>query len=813
MNGNHDQAPPQAARPHFDLPPDGLIVIPVRNFVLFPGMVSPLSIGRPSSIAAAQEAARSERPVGIILQRDPGADLPTPDQMYKVGTIASIVRYITTQEGNHHIVCQGQQRFGVLEFVQGMPFYVARMQELPDREESGAEVQALMMQLRERSSEIVGLLPQVPQDVLRALQAITSPAAFADFVAGLMDIGPEEKQDVLETLDVRQRLEKVLGHLNNRIEVLRLSRQINEQTRRRMDDRQREFMLREQMKTIQSQLGEDEGGDELADLRDALARAHMPEDIETHAVKEMRRLEKMSDASAEYSMLRTYLEWLTELPWEDPPQDTIDLNQARDILDREHFGLDRIKRRILEFLAVRKLNPHGKSPILCFVGPPGVGKTSLGQSIAHATGRKFVRVSLGGVHDEAEIRGHRRTYVGALPGNIIQAIRKAGTRNCVMMLDEVDKMGASHQGDPNAALLEVLDPEQNSTFRDNYLAVPYDLSKVLFVCTANMLDTMPGALRDRLEIISLPGYTGEEKLQIARRYLVPRQLSANGLAAEQVTITDAALRTVVHDYTREAGVRNLEREIGAIFRHVAVRIAEGTADHVAIDSADVPAILGPRKFESEVALRTSLPGVATGLAWTPVGGDILFVEASRVLGNGRLILTGQLGEVMKESAQAALTLLKSHGSSLGLGPDVFRRCDVHVHVPAGAIPKDGPSAGVAIFIALASLAMGTPVRNDVAMTGEISLRGLVLPVGGIKEKVLAALRAGIKTVMLPFRNQKEMEEIPEDARRQLQFVWLNNVDEAVIVAIGTPAPRPEAPQETRQQRPVAPSQPVWHAPQ
>jgi ATP-dependent Lon protease len=814
MNGNHDQAQPQAARAHVDLPPDGLIVIPVRNFVLFPGMVSPLSIGRPSSIAAAQEAARSERPVGIILQRDPGADMPRPGQMYQVGTMASIVRYITTPEGSHHIVCQGQQRFRVLEFVEGMPFYVARIEELPDRDDNGADVQALLMQLRERAGEIVGLLPQVPQDVIRALQAITSPAAFADFVAGLMDIGPEEKQDVLETLDVRQRLEKVLGHLNNRIEVLRLSRQINEQTRRRMDDRQREFMLREQMKTIQSQLGEDEDGDsELADLREALARAHMPEDIETHAVKEMRRLEKMSDASAEYSMLRTYLEWLTELPWEDPPQDPIDLNQARDILDREHFGLDRIKRRILEFLAVRKLNPNGKSPILCFVGPPGVGKTSLGQSIAHATGRKFVRVSLGGVHDEAEIRGHRRTYVGALPGNIIQAIRKAGTRNCVMMLDEVDKMGASHQGDPNAALLEVLDPEQNSTFRDNYLAVPYDLSKVLFVCTANMLDTMPGPLRDRLEIISLPGYTGEEKLQIARRYLVPRQLGANGLSAEQVTITDAALRTVIHDYTREAGVRNLEREIGALFRHAAVRIAEGTADHVAIDSADVPAILGPKRFESEVALRTSLPGVATGLAWTPVGGDILFVEASRVLGSGRLILTGQLGDVMKESAQAALTLLKSHGSSLGLGPDVFRRCDVHVHVPAGAIPKDGPSAGVAIFIALASLAMGTPVRNDVAMTGEISLRGLVLPVGGIKEKVLAALRAGIRTVMLPIRNQKELEEIPEDARRQLQFVWLNNVDEAVIVAIGTPTPRPEAPQDARGQRPIAPSPPVWHAPQ
>jgi ATP-dependent Lon protease len=572
--------------------------------------------------------------------------------------------------------------------------------------------------------------------------------------------------------------------------VLRLSRQINDQTRQRMDERQREFMLREQLKTIQSELGEDETVDtELAELRQAIARAGMPEDIEAHALKEMRRLEKTSEASVEYSMLRTYLEWLTELPWATAPEHTIDLAQARAILDQDHFGLDRIKRRILEYLAVRKLNPHGKSPILCFVGPPGVGKTSLGQSIARATGREFVRVSLGGVHDEAEIRGHRRTYVGALPGNIIQSIRKAGTRNCVLMLDEVDKMGASFHGDPSAALLEVLDPEQNSTFRDNYLGVPFDLSQVLFICTANMLDTMPGPLLDRLEIISLPGYTGEEKAQIARRYLVERQLQANGLQPGQVSISDDALRALIHDYTREAGVRGLEREIGAVFRHAAVRIAEGVAEHVAIESPDLAAILGPKKYESEVAMRTSLPGVATGLAWTPVGGDILFVEASRVAGSGRLILTGQLGDVMKESAQAALTLVKAHGATLGLGPDLFRRSDVHVHVPAGAIPKDGPSAGVAMFIALASLAMATPVRSDCAMTGEISLRGLVLPVGGIKEKVLAALRAGITTVLLPARNQKELEEIPEDARRQLQFVWLNNVDEAIVVAIGAPAAR------------------------
>jgi ATP-dependent Lon protease len=778
-----------AAEPaHFALPPDALILIPVRNLVLFPGMVAPVSIGRERSIAAAQEAARSERPIGILLQRDVAVELPEPGQLHTIGTTASIVRYLTSQDGSHHIVCQGQQRFRINEFLAGFPFLAARVQLLPEQEDDKhPAVQALLLQLRQRASEIMGLLPQVPQELARSVQAIGAAGAFADFVAGLMDIGLEDKQDILATLDLEPRLDKVLDHLVHRIEVLRLSRQINQQTRQRMDERQREFMLREQLRTIQSELGETDSGEaELAGLREEIAGAAMPDEVQAHALKEMRRLEKMSEASVEYSMLRTYLEWLTELPWAATPDEAIDLSAARAILDQDHFGLDRIKRRILEYLAVRKLNPQGKSPILCFVGPPGVGKTSLGQSIARSTGRKFVRVSLGGVHDEAEIRGHRRTYVGALPGNIIQAIRKAGTRNCVLMLDEADKLGASFQGDPSAALLEVLDPEQNSTFRDNYLAVPFDLSQVLFICTANMLDTMPGPLRDRLEIISLPGYTGEEKEQIARRYLVQRQLSANGIRPEQVSLSDAAIRCLIHDYTREAGVRSLEREIGAVFRHAAVQIAEGRADHIAIDSADVPAILGPKRFESELAMRTSMPGVATGLAWTPVGGDILFAEASRVAGSGRLILTGQLGEVMKESAQAALTLVKAHGPGLGLGPDVFRRNDVHIHVPAGAIPKDGPSAGVAIFIALASLAMGTPVRSDCAMTGEISLRGLVLPVGGIKEKVLAALRAGITTVLLPARNEKDLEEIPEDARRQLNFVWLNTVDDAVLAAIGAP---------------------------
>jgi ATP-dependent Lon protease len=579
----------------------------------------------------------------------------------------------------------------------------------------------------------------------------------------------------------------VLTFLVHRIEVLRLSREIDQQTKDRMEERQREFLLREQMKTIQKELGESEGGTaEIAEISEAIAKAKMPEEAETHAKKELKRLERMSESAAEYSMLRAYLDWLTELPWSVLTEDRIDIPEARKILDEDHFGLAKIKRRILEYLAVRKLNPQGKSPILCFVGPPGVGKTSLGQSIAKATSRKFVRLSLGGVHDEAEIRGHRRTYIGALPGNIIQAVRKAGARNCVMMLDEMDKLGMGVRGDPSSALLEVLDPEQNSTFRDNYLAVPFDLSKVMFITTANMLDTIPGPLRDRMEIIELPGYTEEEKAQIARRYLVPRQLEANGVKSEQCEITDHAIHAIIRDYTREAGVRNLERELGSTLRNAAVRIAEGTAQQIRIDGEDLHGILGPRKFESELAMRTSVPGVATGLAWTPVGGDILFIEASRSPGSGRLILTGQLGDVMKESAQAALTLVKARCPECKVEPEFFEKGDIHVHVPAGAVPKDGPSAGVAMFVALASLATNRSVRNDRAMTGEISLRGLVLPVGGIKEKVLAALRAGINTVLLPARNMKELEEIPEEARKQLQFIWLETVDDAMREAIVAP---------------------------
>ena len=761
------------------LPEDALVIVPLRNAVLFPGVMSPITIGRAPSVAAAQEAVRGEKPVGFLLQRDPEKKDLTPDDLHWVGTVGQVVRYLTN-EGTHHLVVQGQSRFRVLEFLDGWPFLVARVAIIETPDEVTADIEARFLQLKERAVEAIGLLPNVPDELVSVVQAMTSPALLADMVANLVDTKNEDKQAVLEAFDLRSRLDKVLALLGERVEVLRLSKEIGDKTRKEFDERQREHVLREQMRQIQKELGEDgEGAAEIEDLKKAVDEAGMPEETLRHAKKELKRLERMGEGSAEGSMLRTYLEWLSELPWKIADSNPIDIAQARSVLDEDHYGLEKIKRRILEYLAVRKLNPQGKSPILCFVGPPGVGKTSLGQSIARATGRKFQRVALGGTHDEAEIRGHRRTYIGALPGNIIQAIRRAESRNGVLMLDEIDKLGAGgFHGDPSSALLEVLDPEQNARFRDNYLGVDFDLSKVMFIATANQLDTIPGALRDRMEIIQLPGYTEEEKLEIAQRYLVKRQLDSNGLTAEQVALTVAALRALIGDYTREAGVRNLERELGSVLRSAAMKIAEGKTEAVILDVADVHAILGAPRFENEVAKRTAMPGVATGLAWTPVGGDILFIEATRVPGSGRLILTGQLGDVMKESAQAALTLAKMYiGESLD-------KSDLHVHVPAGATPKDGPSAGVAMFLALASLLAGKPVRADVAMTGEISLRGLVLPIGGVKEKVLAALRAGIKTVMLPKRNQRDLEDVPAAAREKLEFVWLENVEDAVRCAMG-----------------------------
>ena len=780
---NEDARQPSATIP--PLPPDALIIVPVRGVVLFPHLVLPVTLARPRSIAAAQQAVRDQRQVGILMQRAADIADPAPIDMHRMGTVASIVRYLTAPDGTHHLVCQGDQRFQVTEFLNGWPFFVARVVRIPEPESRSPEIEARFINLKAQTAEAISLLPQAPPELAASIQSITSPAALADLAVTYMDVTPEEKQEVLETVDLAARMDKVARMLAQRIEILRLSNEIGQQTRTALDKRQREALLREQMAAIQRQLGEGDEGKaaEIAELNEAITKAGMPEEVEQQARKELRRLERMPEAAAEYGMVRTYLDWLIELPWRLPEPAPIDIAEARRILDEDHYGLEKIKRRIIEYLAVRKLAPQGKAPILCFVGPPGVGKTSLGQSIARAMNRKFVRVSLGGVHDEAEIRGHRRTYIGALPGNIIQAIRKAGARDCVMMLDEIDKLGAGIQGDPASALLEVLDPEQNSTFRDNYLGVPFDLSRVVFITTANMLDTIPGPLRDRMEIITLAGYTAQEKLQIARRYLVRRQMEANGAQPGQVEIVDDAIREIIARYTREAGVRSLEREIGKVLRHAAVRLAQGESGPIRIAAADLASILGPPQFESEIALRTSVPGVATGLAWTPVGGDILFIEATRLPGSGRLILTGQLGEVMRESAQAALSIVKSHAASFGIDGKRFENADIHIHVPAGATPKDGPSAGVAMFMALVSLMSERTVRNDTAMTGEISLRGLVLPVGGIKEKVVAAHRAGIKRVMLPARNRKDFEDIPEEARRELEFVWLERVDDAVAAGL------------------------------
>ncbi|MCC6250587.1 MAG: endopeptidase La [Rubrivivax sp.] len=781
---------PPSARP---LPDDVLAVLALRDVVVFPSTVLPLAIGRERSQAAVQDAVRQDRPIGVLMQSRPEAEEPGPDDLHGVGTSAAVLRYVTAADGTHHAVVRGLRRFRVLQFLEGHPFTAARVQFIDDEAGDDPAVAGRAHALKERALQTLRLLPQLPAEMATALQGIDDASQLADVIAGVVDVPPADKQALLETFELKARLDRLLAIVERRHQVLEVSRDVAERTRESIGDMNRKHLLREQLRTIRKELGEDEDDNaEIAELEQAVTDAQMPEEVDKAARKELKRLQRTPEAAAEHSMIRTYLEWLTELPWRDEAPAAIDIAQARRILDEDHFGLDKVKRRILEHLAVHKLNPAGRGPILCFAGPPGVGKTSLGQSIARATGRAFVRVSLGGVHDEAEIRGHRRTYIGALPGNIVHSLRKTGTRHCVLMLDEVDKLGAGgFHGDPAAALLEVLDPEQNATFRDAYLAVPYDLSKVMFICTANLLEGIPGPLRDRMEVIRLPGYTAEEKLEIARRYLLPRQLAAAGLASAQCTIDDAALLAIAGDYTREAGVRQLEREIGHVCRHAAVRIAEAAIERLAVDAAALPAILGAARFDAEVAMRAGEPGVATGLAWTPFGGDILFIEAARMPGNGRLVLTGQLGDVMRESAQAALSLLKVRASALGIAAGAFERTDLHVHVPAGATPKDGPSAGVAMFVALASLLGQRPVRADVAMTGEISLRGLVLPIGGVKEKVLAALRAGITTVLLPERNRRDLDDVPASARERLRFEWLHSVDDALRVALeAAPAAAP-----------------------
>jgi ATP-dependent Lon protease len=770
-------------------PEDALIILPVSGLVGFPGMIFPVVVSRPRSIAGAQRALRDQRQIGILMRRDASADDPVASDLYRMGIVANIIRYVTAPDGSHHLICQGEQRFEVLDYLNGWPFLVATIGKMPDSLDGplSPEIEARFVHLRTQALQALQFLPQIPQELVAAIESTAAPGALADLVASYIEASPKDKQDILETADVSVRMDKISGLLAHRIEVLRLSEEIRLQTEASLGERQREMLLREQLAAIQKRLGEGEEGKaaEISDLSEALRKAGMPEGVEQQAMKELKRFERMPEAAGEHGMIRSYLEWLIELPWKAPEEKPIDIAEARRILDADHFGFDSIKRRIIEYLAVRKLAPESRAPIICFVGPPGVGKTSLGQSIARAMNRKFVRVSLGGVHDEAEIRGHRRTYVGALPGNIIQALRKTASRDCVVMLDEIDKLGAGGaHGDPGAALLEVLDPEQNSSFRDNYLAVPFDLSRIVFIVTANVLDAIPGPLRDRLEIISLSGYTAGEKFEIARRYLLARQMSANGLRAGQVDLTDEALRDVISHYTREAGVRSLERTVGKVLRHSAVRIAEGEEGPIHLGVESLNAVLGPVMYEREVAMRSPVPGVVTGLAWTPVGGDILFIEATRYPGGGRLILTGQLGDVMKESAQAALSIIKNKALALGIDPALFEKSDIHIHVPAGAVPKDGPSAGVAMFMALYSLMTNKALPSDLAMTGEISLRGLVMPVGGIKEKVIAAAQAGIKRVLLPARNRRDFDDIPDDMRAAIEFTWLQRVEDAIASAVG-----------------------------
>lgn len=758
------------------LPDDALIILPVRNLVLFPQMVMPVGLGRPQSILAARQAVQQELPMGIVLQEQSDDETPSIADLKQVGTIANVMRLVAGS-GHHHLVLQGTERFRIVEPIEGYPFLVARVERIPEVQPEGPEIDAGMLALRDKALEALELLPQAPQELAGAITAIREPGMLADAVAGYLDLAAAERQELLELTDISARLERVLTLIDYRVEVLKLSQKITERTHETMSERQREALLREQLRSIQEELGEgDEKAEELRELEARIDEADMPEEAEKQARKELRRLARMPEGAGEYSMVRTYIDWLLELPWSIERAEDIDITKAREILDEDHFGLEPVKQRILEHLAVRKLNPAGKSPIICFVGPPGVGKTSLGQSIARATGRDFMRASLGGMHDEAEIRGHRRTYLGALPGKIIQSIHKAGSRNPVLMLDEMDKLGAGIHGDPSAALLEVLDPAQNGSFQDNYLALPFDLGAVFFIATANVPDQIPGPLRDRMEMIEIPGYTQEEKVEIARRYLLKRQRENSGLTEAQLQVSDDAIAEIVSSYTREAGCRQLERTLGKVARHVAVRIADGSIESASIEVDDLIEVLGAPQFESEVAMRTSVPGVATGLAWTPVGGDILFIEASRSQGSGRLVLTGQLGDVMKESAQTALSLIKSNAATLGVDLEALQRDDIHIHVPAGAIPKDGPSAGVAMYSALVSLLTGQCIQQQVAMTGEVTLRGLVLPVGGIKEKVLAARRAGITTVLLPARNRKDFEEIPKAAREAMQFHWIEHVD-------------------------------------
>ncbi len=792
--------------------PEVIAIMPVRDAVAFPGAVIPLTIGRDKSRRLLDDVMPGEKILGVLTQKNENVENPQPQDMHTVGTVAIVLKMLRPADGQQSIVVHGLVRFRVLEFVQQEPYLKARVEALPDAIDNlGPETDLLVGSVRQAAKRMIELSPNIPDEAAGILNDIDSPSTLADFLAANLYESVPEKLALLEETDVIKRLMMVRQKLATRIELLELEEKLQSQVRSSIDKNQRHYFLQEQLKAIQKELGQtDEQSQELADLKKRIDEAKVPEAVKKETDRELARLAAVPQASPEYGVIRSFLETVAELPWSKSTQDDLDINRARVILDRDHYDLEKIKKRIIEFLAVRKLNPTGRGPILCFLGPPGVGKTSLGKSIAESLGRKFVRMSLGGVRDEADIRGHRRTYVGSMPGRIIQELRKVGTNNPVMMLDEVDKLGADFRGDPAAALLEVLDPQQNNTFQDHYLGVPFDLSNIIFICTANYMEPVPPALRDRMEVIEIPGYTQQDKLLIARKYLVPRQLKENGITRNDCEIPSATLEAMIDRYTREAGVRNLERTIGSVMRGVAATLVGGMekknksgasdkspanakparaartpakGQKIIVKPDDLIKYLGPLIFESEVALRTATPGVATGLAYTPAGGDILFVEATRMPGKGRMRLTGQIGAVMRESAHAAFSLLKNNAERLGIDPAIFRDIDVHVHVPAGAVPKDGPSAGVAMYTALASLFINKPVRPDLAMTGEITLRGLVLPIGGVKEKVIAAQHAGIKTVILPDRNEKNLQEIRQQLKKDMKFVFVKTVNDVLAAAI------------------------------
>jgi ATP-dependent Lon protease len=775
--------------------PDVLVLLPLRDTVLFPQSILPLAAGRPSSLKLIEDAGRSGQLIGVFTQRDPATEDPQGADLYRIGTLAAIHKVLKQPDGTVRLVVQGLARVRLGEVIQVRPYLKARVEEPGEMSAptGDLETEALVRNASTLFRQIVALSPLLPDELASVIQNVSEPARLADVIAAsLPALSTTVKQELLETMDVKTRLTRLAGALTKEAEVLELGSKIQSQVESEVGKSQREFYLREQLKAIQRELGQtDDRAQELDELRQKIDAAGMTEEAKKEALRELDRLSKMPAAAAEYTVARTYLDWLVALPWSKETTDNLDISQARTVLDEDHWGLDKVKDRILEYLAVKSMRPAGKDPILCFVGPPGVGKTSLGRSVARALGRKFHRISLGGMRDEAEIRGHRRTYIGALPGQIIQGLRRTESRNPVFMLDEIDKLGMDFRGDPASALLEVLDPEQNVGFRDHYVDVAFDLSKILFITTANVLDPVPPALRDRMEIIEIAGYTEDEKVHIARKHLVPKQVKDHGLTEAEIGWTDAALRLLVRNYTREAGLRNLEREIAAVTRKVAKRRVEGHTDPVEVTQALVGDLLGaPRYQVEELEQRTRVPGVAVGLAWTPAGGDILFIEATRMRGSKTLTLTGQLGDVMKESAQAALSWARSHASDLGIRSDYWETSDIHVHVPAGAIPKDGPSAGVTMVTALVSLMTQRPVRGRLAMTGEVTLSGRVLPVGGIKEKVLAARRAGVTTVILPRRNEKHLlEDVPRDAREGMTFHLVESVDQVLDLALEDPIPR------------------------